>query len=94
MSSEFQVYRRMSEVPRMKSLKTYNMDRDVIEILQPVKNKSQFICAAVRRMKNGEDAFDLSDVSSRQLLAVISYRKDVPEGLKAQIIQILTSSGS
>ena len=78
----------------MKSLKTYNMDQDVIEILRPVQNKSQFVCAAVRRMKNGENAFDLSDVSSRQLLAVISYRKNVPDGLKAQIIQILTSNES
>lgn len=75
----------------MKSLKTYNMDHDVIEILRPVQNKSRFVCAAVRRMKNGENAFDLTDVSSRQLLAVISNRPDIPKELVAHIMAILTS---
>ncbi len=56
-----------------------------------MNNKSRFVNAAVRRMKNGENAFDLTDVSSRQLLAVISNRPDVPKELVAHIMAILTS---
>lgn len=67
----------------MKSLKTYNLDHDVITILQPIKNKSRFVCRAVRRMKNGSDEFDIDEVSSRQLIIYLKNRSDISPQLAA-----------
>ena len=76
MSSEFQVYRRMSEVSRMKSLKTYNLDQDVIQILARQTNKSQYVCKAVRKFSSNKDLIDLRDSSDRELIAALQTRFD------------------
>ena len=69
----------------MKSLKTFNLDRDVIEIVKKKHNQSQFVCKAVRKMHQGDSDFDLSDVSTRRMLVVLSLRKDVEPSIRALI---------
>ena len=64
----------MSEVSRMKSLKTYNLDQDVINILKREKNKSQYVCRAVRRLSHITREFDIEEVALNDLLNELSSR--------------------
>lgn len=59
----------------MKSLKTYNLDHDVIQILQRQPNKSQFVCRAVRKLNKG-DGTSLTDFSTTQLIGALQSRFD------------------
>lgn len=70
----------------MKSLKTYNLDQDVINILARQPNKSQYVCRAVRRLSHGIDEISPADFPTRQLLAALSSRTDVSSQLKAVIL--------
>ena len=59
----------------MKSLKTYNLDQDVITILARQPNKSQFVCRAVRKLNAG-DGTSLADFDTKQLIAALQSRFD------------------
>ena len=75
----------------MKSLKTYNMDQDCIQILQHKPNKSQFVCRSIRRMQKLEEELDLNLVGTRYLLINLKHR-DISDQLKALIeIELSTS---
>jgi len=69
----------------MKSLKTFNLDQDVIQIVKKKHNQSQFVCKAVRKLHQGDTEFDLSDVSTRRMLVVLSLRKDCDPAVRALI---------
>ena len=70
----------------MKSLKTYNLDQDVIQILGRQANKSQYVSRAVRRLSHNIDEISPADFPTRQLLAALSARKDLSSQLKAVIL--------
>ena len=59
----------------MKSLKTYNMDQDCIQILQHKPNKSQYVCRSIRRMQKLEEELDLDLVDTRYLLINLKHRE-------------------
>jgi hypothetical protein len=69
----------------MKSLKTYNMDHDVINILRRIPNKSQYVCQSVRLMSNSEYEYELDLVNSRIVLINLKHRDDISDALKALI---------
>ena len=69
----------------MKSLKTYNMDYDVIQILRSKPNKSKFVCESVRLRAIGEEQFDVHDVSTRQLIIALKDKDDI----SAQLVALL-----
>jgi len=70
----------------MKSLKTYNLDLDVIEILARQANKSQYVCRAVRRLCSNMDEVTPADFPTRQLLASLHARNDISSQMKAVIL--------
>ncbi len=74
----------------MKSLKTYNLDQDVINILSRERNKSQFVCRAVRRLSHAVDDFDMNLVGTRYILINLKHRDDISDALKALIQLELT----
>ena len=59
----------------MKSLKTYNIDIDVVRILSKKPNKSQFVCRAVRKLDKG-DGTSLQDYTNQQLIGALQSRFD------------------
>lgn len=69
----------------MKSLKTYNMDRESIEILNRKRNKSQFVNRAVKRLQAQQRTFSLSDVSTKMMLNSLLTREDMSKQLKKMI---------
>lgn len=69
----------------MKSLKTYNLDQDIINILARQPNKSQYVCRAVRKLSKGEENFDLRDVPTRTIYAALLSRGDVPHHIRMQL---------
>jgi len=68
----------------VKSLKTYNMDHDCIQILQHKPNKSQYVCRSIRRMQKLEEELDLNLIGTRYLLINLKHR-DISEALKTLI---------
>jgi len=76
----------------MKSLKTYNMDYDVIKILKRQGNKSQFVCRAVRRLDHNISEISPADFSTRQLLAALHSRSEISPQLAGTILAELTST--
>jgi hypothetical protein len=77
---------------KVKSLKTYNLDQDVIIILSRKRNKSAFVAKAIRRMQHEIDYADTDLIHTRQLLIKLKHR-DISEALKA-LIQIELESTS
>lgn len=75
----------------MKSLKTYNMDHDCIQILAHKPNKSQYVCRSIRRMQKLEEELDLDLVSTRILLINLKHRK-ISNALKLLIKHELSTS--
>ena len=69
----------------MKSLRTYNMDKSSIAILNSKLNKSKFVNRAIHKLHNNQLGFDISDVSDRELWLEILYRMDVNDPLRPLI---------
>lgn len=70
----------------MKSLKTFNLDIDVIRILASKPNKSQFVCRAVRKLDDSNREIDAYTYTEKQLLAWLSVRIDFDDPLRPLII--------
>lgn len=75
----------------MKSLRTYNMEDSAIRILKSKTNKSQFVNLAVHKLHSQEMHFDISNVATKQLYAVILARMSQDDPLRALIIQRIES---
>lgn len=52
--------------------------------------RSRVVARALEAYLDAKEAFNITDVPSRQLMAVISQREDVPEHLKVLVMQELT----
>lgn len=76
----------------MRITRAYTITPEVKRILDTKVNKSDYVCRAVRKLHIGEDRFDLRDVPTRQLMAVLFARDDVPSIIKAGIEAWLTES--
>ena len=76
----------------MKSLKTFNLDQDVINILKLKENKSQFVCRAVRKLHNKDMVEDkpLMESTDREILSELSLRFDV-HSPQYQLLQTIFS---
>ena len=69
----------------MKSLKTFNLDHDVIRIVRSKPNQSEYTCKAIRSYHNKESEFDVSNLSTRRLLVILGLRKDCEPSIRALI---------
>jgi len=73
----------MREGVIMKSLKTYNLDQDVIRILASQPNKSQYVSKAVRDRSNKSKTFSGQDAETKDLIRWLLSKDDVSDSLKA-----------
>ena len=69
----------------MKITRAYTIDRETLEILQRKRNKSQYVCRAVKKMHNGQRSFELSDCSTKMILNSLLNREDISKQLKKMI---------
>lgn len=76
----------------MKSLKTFNLEQDVINILKLKENKSQFVCRAVRKLhkKDMDEDKPLMECTDREILSELSLRWDV-HSTEYQLLQTIKS---
>ncbi len=58
----------------MKSLKTFNLDHDVIQLMRHSPNKSQLVCKAVRRWYKSKGEYRVVDVPDMTLIGVLQSR--------------------
>ena len=75
----------------MKSLKTYNMDQDCIQILNRQPNKSKYVCDAIRAKHTKMREAYASDFPTNALMIALKER-DIPEHIKREIINYLFES--
>ena len=54
----------------MKSLKTFNLDHDVIRIVRSKPNQSEYTNKSIRAYHNKETEFDVSNVATKRLLVI------------------------
>jgi len=73
----------------MKSLKTYNMDQDVIQILSRQPNKSHYVNTAVRNKAHNIEEVFASDFDTRTLCIALKEKEDIPENIRREIIHFL-----
>ena len=66
----------------MKRTRSYTLSDDVITILKYKPNKTEFVERAVRKLHKQEEDFDISDVPTRQLMAVLQQREDCARHVK------------
>tara|TARA_B100000161_G_scaffold64793_1_gene43682 strand:+ start:81 stop:314 length:234 start_codon:yes stop_codon:yes gene_type:complete len=66
----------------MKRTRSYTLSDDVITILKYKPNKTEFVERAVRKLHKQEEDFDISDVPTRQLMAVLQQREDCVRHIK------------
>lgn len=74
----------------MKVNRCYTMELRTLELLAQKKNKSSIVNLAVRHYFNHEDQFNPANIETRQLLAILHSRDDVPEHIKLLINSHLT----
>lgn len=63
----------------MKVNRTYTMELRTLELLARKKNKSLIVNLAVRQYMKEELEFSLGDIPTRNVLAALTSREDVPE---------------
>ena len=66
----------------MKRTRSYTLSDDVINILKYKPNKTDFVERAVRKLHKQEEEFDISDIPTRQLMAVLQQREDCVRHIK------------
>jgi len=69
----------------MKSLKTFNLSHECIRIVRSKTNQSEYCERAIRAMHNKEKQFDVSLMSTKQLLVMLGLRKDCEPSISALI---------
>ena len=76
----------------MKSLKTFNLDKDVIDILKLKDNKSQYVCRAVRKLHNKDQSDDipLMEATDTDIINELKLRFDV-HSPQFQLLQTIKS---
>lgn len=65
----------------MKVNRTYSMDLRTLELLARKKNKSLIINRAVKQYLHDHAGFSLADIPTRNVLASLLEREDVPQYL-------------
>lgn len=69
----------------MRITRAYTITPEVKRILDTKPNKSEYICRAVSAKHAQEVAFDIRDIPTRQLMAALYSRADIPKMIKAGI---------
>jgi len=73
----------------MKIARTFTIDWHLYQELRRKPNQSRIVERAVKRYLAGDEDFDIVEVSTKRLMAVLMTRDDIPERLRTTIHEIL-----
>lgn len=73
----------------MKIARTFTIDYHLYQELRKKPNQSRIVESSIRRYLSGDEDFDIKDVSTKRLLAVLLSREDIPDHLTLLIKQEL-----
>lgn len=73
----------------MKIARTFTIDYHLYQELRRKPNQSRIVERAVRRYLNGDEDFSVSEIPTRQLMAALLAREDIPEHLRLQLHHVL-----
>jgi hypothetical protein len=74
----------------MKISRLYTLDVNTVELLKRKKNKSKIVNRAIQMYLQEDDYFSLADVPTRNILAALTTRDDVPDHIQLLIKSHLT----
>lgn len=75
----------------MKSLKTYNMDKDVIDILSRQPNKSSHVNKCVRAYHKNKAKLEPSDLDLKELLVHVVNKMDYKDVIRPILVERINS---
>jgi len=76
----------------MKIARTFTIDYHLYQELRKKPNQSRIVESSIRRYLNADENFDIIEIPTRQLMAALHARDDVPKHLKAAITHVLFDS--
>lgn len=75
----------------MKSLKTYNMDKDVINILSRQPNKSAHVNKCVRAYHKNKAKLEPQDLELKELLVHAVQKMDFKDSIRPILVERINS---
>ena len=73
----------------MKIARTFTIDYHLYQELRKKPNQSKIVEISIRRYLAADEDYDVSEISTRRLLAILHGRDDVDDGLKGLILHHL-----
>lgn len=78
----------------MKSVKvnkTFSIDLWILKEMTGFRNKSQFVCDAIKAKLSAEPSVSIADMPARQVMAALCAKDDVDPFIKRVLLQSLSS---
>lgn len=76
----------------MKIARTFTIDYDLYKELRKKPNQSRIVESSIRRYLNADEDYDVSEISTRRLLAVLLQRPEISRSLELLLTEALHSS--
>ena len=73
----------------MKIARTFTIDYHLYQELRKKPNQSRIVERSIRRYLNADEDYDIREIPTRRLFAVLHARDDVDDGLKGLILHHL-----
>jgi hypothetical protein len=74
----------------MRVNRTFSIPIELVQDLKKKHNQSETVTRALRKYLDPDEVSSIKDATTHQLMAVLTNRNDVDEGLKALLLQILS----
>jgi len=74
----------------MRVNRTFSIPIELVQELKKKHNQSETVTRALRKYLDPSPSIEVNDASTYQLMAILTNRKDVDDGLKALLLQILS----
>ncbi len=74
----------------MRVNRTFSIPIELVQELKKKHNQSETVTRALRKYLDPDKDSSIGDATTHQLMAVLTNRIDVDEGLKALLLQILS----
>ena len=91
MPDKYAINSYLQAVSRMRINRTFSIPIELVQELKKKHNQSETVTRALRKyLDPNTDSSPIGEATTHQLMAVLTNRIDVDEGLKALLLQVLS----
>ena len=76
----------------MKIARTFTIDYHLYQELRKKPNQSRIVERSIRRYLNADEDYSIAEIPTKQLMAALHARDDIPSHLRAALTHILFES--